>query len=106
MANGILGRTEVAATTLTTLYTVPADTFAVVSVNICNRSAAPRTVRLALSDGATPATADYIEYDVEILAHGVLERTGIVMDAAKNIVVYADSLGISAQVYGLETATS
>lgn len=105
MANGILGRSEIPATTDTTVYTVPADNFAVVSINICNRSAAPRTVRVALSDGSTPTLADYIEYDVELLANGVIERTGVVLDAAKQVVVYADSLGISVQVYGLETAT-
>ena len=105
MANGILGRQSIPATTNTSVYTVPADNFAVVSISICNRSAAPRTVRVALSDSGTPADADYIEYDVEILANGVVERTGVVLDAAKQVVVYADSLGISAVVYGLETAT-
>jgi hypothetical protein len=106
MANGILGTSEVPATTLTTVYTVPADTFSVVTLNVVNRSTAPRTVRVALSASATPDLAEYIEYDVEILANGVLERTGLVLDATKNIVVYADSLGCSAVVFGLETATS
>tara|TARA_B100001093_G_C26429991_1_gene843584 strand:- start:250 stop:570 length:321 start_codon:yes stop_codon:yes gene_type:complete len=106
MANGILGTSEVPATTLTTLYTVPADTFSVVTLNVVNRSTAPRTVRVALSAAATPNLAEYIEYDVEILANGVLERTGLVLDATKNIVVYADSLGCSAMAFGLETATS
>ena len=106
MANGILGRNELAATTNTTVYTVPADTFSVVTINVANRTPAPRTIRIGLSDTATPANADYIEYEVEILGNGVLERTGIVMDAGKNIVCYADGLGLSVQVYGLETATS
>jgi hypothetical protein len=106
MANGILGTSEVPATTDTTVYTVPADTFSVVTLNVVNRSTAPRLVRVALSASATPATAEYIEYDVEILANGVLERTGLVLDATKNIVVYADSLGCSAVAFGLETATA
>tara|TARA_R110000803_G_scaffold52619_3_gene108277 strand:- start:20272 stop:20592 length:321 start_codon:yes stop_codon:yes gene_type:complete len=106
MANGILGVLDQAGTTLETLYTVPADTFSVVTLNICNRSSSPRTVRVALSATGTPDPQEYIEYDVEILAKGVLERTGIVLDATKNIVVYADSLGCGAQVFGLETATS
>jgi hypothetical protein len=106
MANGILGTLEVPATTDSTVYTVPADTFSVVTLNVVNRSTAPRTVRVALAASGTPDAAEYIEYDVEILANGVLERTGIVLDATKNIVVYADSLGCSAVVFGLETATS
>lgn len=106
MANGILGTSEVPATTDTTVYTVPADTFSVVTLNVVNRSSAPRLVRVAMSAAATPTAAEYIEYDVEILANGVLERTGLVLDATKNIVVYADSLGCSAVAFGLETATA
>ena len=106
MANGILGKVDIPATTLSTVYTVPADTFSVVTLNVVNRSTAPRTVRIALSATATPDPEEYIEYDVEILANGVMERTGIVMDATKNIVVYADSLGCGAMVFGLETATA
>lgn len=106
MANGILGKLDIPATTLSTVYTVPADTFSVVTLNVVNRSTAPRTIRIALSATATPDPEEYIEYDVEILANGVMERTGIVMDATKNIVVYADSLGCGAMVFGLETATA
>lgn len=106
MANGILGRQAVSGSTNTTVYTVPSATFSVVTINICNRSTSPRTVRVAISDSGTPVDADYIEFDLQIVANGVLERTGIVLDAGKNIVVYADSAGCSAIVYGLETATS
>jgi len=106
MATGRLGANALTATTNTTVYTVPDDTFSVVTVNITNRSTGSRNVRLALAAADTPVDAEWLEYDSEIVAHGVLERTGIVMDAGKKIVAYSNSTEVSVQVYGIETATA
>ena len=107
MANGILGTpTALTATTSTVIYTVPANTFAVVTVNVTNRSASARNVRLALAAADTPTDAEYIEYDSEIIGNGVLERSGIVIDADKRIVAYANSTDVSVMVYGIETPTA
>lgn len=106
MANGILGTADLSATTLTTLYTVPADNFAVVSINLVNRSATNRTIRIALAAADTPTNAEYIEYDTTLVGNGAIERTGIVLDAGKKVVCYANSTDISVVVFGLETATS
>jgi len=105
MATGRLGANDLAATTNTTVYTVPADTFSVVTANICNRSAGTRDVRLAIASADTPTNAEWIEFDTEVLANGVLERGGIVMDAGKKIVAYANSTDVSVVVYGIETST-
>ena len=51
-----------------------------------------------------PTAAEYIEYDTEVLAHGVLERFGIVMDAGKKLVVYTSPTNVSAVVSRIETA--
>lgn len=107
MATGILGTpADLAAATNTTIYTVPAETFAVLSVNICNRSIQSRSIRIAISSSDSPTNAEFIDFDVDLVGNGTMERSGLVLDAGKKIVVYADSTDISAMAYGIETPTA
>lgn len=104
MASGILGQSAPLATTLTTVYTVPASTLAVVNINVVNRStSATADVRIALATtAASPTLAEYIEYDATVPVRGVLERTGVALQAGENVVVYASTVNCSVNVYGLE----
>jgi len=109
MANGILGSTDLAATSYTEFYEVPADNFAVVTIAFTNKNATSITVRLAATkpaNASTPEADDYLEYDAEILPGGVLERTGVVLEAGRRLYARSSAANTVAMVYGLETATS
>jgi hypothetical protein len=105
MATGRLGTADLSAATNTTVYTCPADTFAVVTLSVCNRGSTVANVQVAVSSLATPTNAEYIEFDTALSAKGVLERTGIVLDAGKLLVVRSSATSVNAVVYGIETAT-
>ena len=103
MASGRLGAVDLSSATDTTLCTITAGTVAAMTVNICNRnSASAALVRLALAAANPPSATDYIEYDAIVPPNGVLERTGLVLDAGKLVVARADIASVTAVVYGYE----
>jgi hypothetical protein len=102
MASGTLGQFTPLAATNTTVYTVPAGKTATISINVLNRGVGSITVRIAVAATGTPSDAEWIEYDATIIGSGVLERSGIVVSTAKNIVVYTSLATSSVNVYGFE----
>jgi len=105
MATGRLGHADLAAGAYTSIYTVPANTFAIVSVNMVNRGYSAITIRIATTTGATPLDSEFLEHDVELLSKGVMERTGIALSAGQILVVYSSAVSVSAVCFGIETAT-
>ena len=108
MANGILGSADLAATTYTLVYTVPADTFAVITAAYTNKNTTSVDVRLAVAKPgeALPQADDYLEYDTEILSNGALERTGLVLEAGRQVFARSSAADTAVMVYGIETATA
>ena len=103
MASGVYAKVDVASAQHGQKLLAPASSgeIKVCTVNICNRTSSSVQIRLALAGSTSVAIADMIEYNVSLPANGVLERTGIVVDATNGIQVWASGTGISAAAYGL-----
>lgn len=103
----VLGQVAPSATTATTLYTVPANTEAVVStITIVNRGSSNATYRIAIRpNGATLASEHYIAYDAPLAAKGDHARTiGLTIDAADVITVYASTADLSFGAFGSQVS--
>jgi glucose-6-phosphate dehydrogenase assembly protein OpcA len=103
----VLGQSNPAATTATTLYTVPAATEAVVStIVIANLTATAATFRIAIRpNGATLANSQYIAYDITVGASDSTALTlGITLDATDIITVYASTANLTFTAFGSEIA--
>lgn len=101
----VLGQSNPSATTLTTLYTVPASTSTVVStVTVANQAATAATYRIAVRVGGAAITASqYIAYDVSLPANATDTLTlGLTLAATDVISVYASTATMSFNAYGSE----
>lgn len=100
----VLGQSAPAATTNTTLYTVPSATQAVGStLAICNRSTST-TFRVAVRPaGATLANQHYIVFDNFIEQYDTVFLTlGVTLAATDVVTVYAGSANLSFTLFGSE----
>jgi hypothetical protein len=101
----VLGQSNPAATTATTLYTVPSATSAVCStITICNQASTAGSFRIAIRPaGATLDPKHYIAYDTSIPANDVLTMTiGMTLATTDVVTIYASSANISFNLFGSE----
>lgn len=101
----VLGQSNPASNTVTTLYTVPADTQTVCStLTVCNTGASTTYRVIVLPDGDTLATKNYIIYEAAINAYETLFFTlGISLKVNDKVQVYAtNSTGLSFSLFGSE----
>ena len=60
----------------------------------------------AVGSPPTPNTEEWIEYDTILIPNGVFERTGLVLQAGMNLIVYSTASSVGCTVYGIETSTT
>lgn len=90
MASGILGQINLtAASTWTSVYTVPASKVATLNLAILNVGAVSASMRVALATSTSPSVSEYIEFNMVLAPGDVFERGGLVLDAGKKVVVWA-----------------
>lgn len=101
----VLGQSAPAATTNTTVYTVPSGKQTIVStISVANRGTSASSYRLAVRpNGATLSNEHYIAYDVAIAANDTTVLTiGLTLDESDVITAYALSASVSFGVFGSE----
>jgi hypothetical protein len=103
----VLGQVSPAATTATSLYTVPAATSTIVStMTACNQSATPGSFRIAICPaGAALAAQHYLAFDTVINQNDTVMLTlGLTLAATDVVTVYASSATMSFAIFGQELA--
>jgi glucose-6-phosphate dehydrogenase assembly protein OpcA len=101
----VLGQSNPAATTLTTAYTVPAATSAVVStITVANLTGTAATYRIAVRPaGASIANQHYVAYDVTVAASDTTSLTlGLTLATTDVISVYASTANLAFSIFGSE----
>ena len=103
----VLGQSNPAATTDTTLYTAPAVTSTVVStLTICNQAATPASFRIAIRPaGATLAPQHYLAFDSALNANDTVALTlGITLATSDIVTIQASTATVSFSLFGSEIA--
>jgi hypothetical protein len=103
----VLGQSNPAAATDTTLYTAPAATSAVVStLTICNQVGAPATFRVAVRpSGAVLSAVHYLAFDSVLNQNDTIALTlGITLATTDVVTVRASTATVSFSLFGSEIA--
>jgi hypothetical protein len=101
----VLGQVSPAATTETTLYTVPISTSTICSsLSICNRGTTQTTFRVSITKtGSGTANKDYLYYDVTLAGNDTFIATiGVTLSAGDQVRVFSGNSNLSFQIFGTE----
>ena len=100
------GVLDLVANTFAELMTGPTGFSSTVNIRFVNRNSTSVRIRLALVDAGVGSAIvaldveDYLEFDLELRANGVLENTGIPIPDGFTLVVRSDTNDVTAAAYG------
>lgn len=103
----ILGQLDAAATTTETLYTAPALSFVTTStLTVCNRGTTQKAFRVSVHQkNSTADDKQFIFYDTPLAGNSTLTATiGMTLAEGDIVKTYADSTGLSFNLFGVETS--
>lgn len=101
----VLGQSNPAANTPTTLYTVPAGNSSVIStLTICNQLGTAANFRVAIRpSGAVLSSQQYINFDTQVPGFDQLSLTiGMTLAATDVVTVFANTSSVSFNLFGTE----
>ena len=100
---GILGQIAPSATTLTALYTVPANKNATVKVIVTNRAASTGSFRISVGvNGAGDATEQYLAYDKAIADNDTGSTVTFTLGDTDVLRIFASNANLSFTCTGFE----
>ena len=94
-----------AANTLTSLYTVPSSTQAIIpTINVCNTASAAATFRIGIRpNGAAIEQQNYLVYNSDISAfESIIFNQGIILDAGDILAVYSSASTLAFTAFKME----
>ena len=101
MASGKLGSADLPAGGADTLLFTAGVTPQTFNVRFANRNGIAVKIRVAIGTGASPAAADYVDYDVSIPAYAILEDTGLVASSGEKVWARSDTANVSVRAHGM-----
>lgn len=101
----VLGQINPAASTATTLYTVPAGNSSVIStLTVCNQLGTAANFRVAIRPaGETLSNKHYLNFDTQVPGFDQLALTiGITLATTDVVTVFANTANVSFNLFGTE----
>jgi len=101
----VLGQSNPSATTLTDMYTVPANTSTTIStMTVANRSASATSFRVSVAvGGSADSNEQYLYYDIPITGNDTFAFTfGVTLSATDVVRVYTVDATLSFNLFGVE----